>query len=476
MLRDSVSNDHSQPKKGLNLRDPAHELGSGEVTRLQNLYWDGFVRIAPGSRLLTPSYLILNRPVRGGIRFYPRDNSPKRLVAYDFTDLTISIAIVDDNGAQATLFLIDGGIPNVFFSVWSITNSVYWSDEQGNLFYYSGNDDSYAVMTGTNIPVSYGPLVPMLDRLLAITDNGIERTDARVDDVWSSNSSWATFRPEKPGRFVVLHPYSIKGTDTIYPGVLALQQSAFYHITGTDFGTDVTSSTASVGEDSAIKIIDSQVGTSSPKSIITIPGIGVLWFTSDKNIYWIPEGQLSGKFVADKLFSNNTTPGLESVNGAALDQVWMTYFDRKLILGVPMGSSLIPNVQFFLDLRTLSSAVDAPAPVWYGPMTMDTWSCVWREDQQGELQLMAGEGKAANGAYLYKAYQKDTASHFQGSTEVYPLCIYIDRHNGFERGQSSKSVQDFRLTAYTSGGQLRAGVLDLNSEAFYQQEVVGYSE
>lgn len=472
MLRESVSGDLTQPIKGLNLREPAHELRPGEVVKLQNLYWDGCIRIAPGSTLFTPTELRSASPVRGGTRFYSATTAPVRLVAS-----AAALYAVDDAGAGIIVSGLIASTGHIFFTTWSITNSVYISDNPSTaetLSVYS--DSAIGVLSGTNIPNAYGPVVPVLDRLLAITANGIERTNARVDDVWSSDSSWATFRPQRPGRFVVLHPYSIKGTDTIYAGALALQQNAYYHITGSDFGTDVTSGTASAGEDSAITMIDPQIGTSSPKSIITIPGVGVLWFTSDRNIYWIPEGQLSGKFVGDALFSNGTTQGLESVNIAALDTVWMEYFDRKLILSVPMGGSAIANTQFWLDLRTLSSALDAPAPAWYGPMTTDTWSCAWREDQQGELRLMAGEGRAIKNAYVYNAFQKDTTSHYQGSTEVFPICIYQDRHNAFGRGQSSKSVQDFRLTVNVEGGVLRAGVIDLHNATSYQQEVVAYSE
>ncbi len=321
MLRESVSPDLAQPSKGINLRDPAHQLESGEVVKLQNLYWDGFTRISPGSTLLTPSVIVASEAIRGGVRFYPTDDPPTRLVA-----TTSKIYSVSDKGEFSDVGTINSGTGNVYFTTWSITSSLYIVDGISPLFVYSNS--LFESVAGTNIPIALGPIVPILDRLLAITENGIERTDSRVDNVWSSNSSWATFRPERPGKFTTLHPYSIKGTDTIYPGVLALQQSAYYHITGTDFGTDVIADTASTGENSAITIIDSQVGTSSPESIVTIPGIGVLWFTSDKNIYWIPEGQLSGKFVGDKLFSNGTTQGLESVNTLALGAVWMEYFDR----------------------------------------------------------------------------------------------------------------------------------------------------
>lgn len=475
MLRESVSGDLTQPIKGLNLRDPGHQLMPGEVCKLQNLYWDGFIRIIPGSTLLTPTTLSASQRVQGGAKFYSTSNVPKRFVAYGLSSVLTTVGVVDDAGVVGLNLVIDSEDSDVFFTTWSITDTIYWANGLQGLYYYN-NDLAFGPVLGTAVPIPQGPVVPILDRLLAITDNGIERTDSRVDDVWSSNSSWATFRPERPGKFIVLHSYSLKGTDTLYPGVLALQQNAYYHITGTDFGTDVTSATASTGEDSAITLIDPQVGTSSPKSIVTIPGIGVVWFTSDKNVYWIPEGQLSGKFIGDKLFSNGPTQGLESINGSALSSVWMNYFDRKLILAIPTGDSLIPNTQFWLDLRTLRSAIDNPAPAWYGPMTIDTWSTAWREDQQGELKLIAGEGKASNGAFVYNAYQSNTASHFQGATEVYPLCIYQDRHNAFGRGQSSKSIQDFRLTAYSSGGLLRAGVLDLQGEILFEQAVEAYSE
>ena len=469
MLRDSVSGDLVQPLRGLNLRDPAHTLHSNEVIKLQNLYWDGFIRVIPGVILLTDAVIVSSYRIRGGTRFYPITGSPIRFAAVSST-----IVSLDDLGIPVVVGTITSQDTDVYFTTWSITNSVYAVDTISTLFAWDAT--SFMTVTGTNIPIPLAPVVPLLDRLFAITVNGIERTDSLVDDVWSENSSWATFRPERPGKFVVLHPYTLKGTDTVYPGMLALQQSAYYHITGTNFGSDVTSGTASDGEDSSITIIDSQVGTSSPRSIVTVPGIGTMWFTTDKNVYWLPEGQLSGKFIGDKLFSNGNTQGLELVNSAALDKVWMEYFDRKLILGVPMGSSTIVNVQFWLDLRTLLSATEEPSPAWYGPMNVDTWSCVWREDQQGELRLMAGEGKASIGGWVYNTYQKDTAIHYQGNTVIYPMAIFQDKHNSFTYGQQSKSIQDFRLTAYASGGSLRAGVLELGTDTTLLQAVETYNE
>ena len=52
MLRNSISPDLAPPFKGLNLRDPGHQLQPGEVVKMQNLYWDGFIRMIPGTTLL----------------------------------------------------------------------------------------------------------------------------------------------------------------------------------------------------------------------------------------------------------------------------------------------------------------------------------------------------------------------------------------------------------------------------------------
>ncbi len=456
------------PVKGVNLREPSHLLKPGECRLLQNSYYDGAIRPILGTRLLSPSTLSASARIRGGHRFYKRDGTTKRVIAY-----STKISEVGANGSESVLTNTTSSDKTTYFSTWPILDRCYAANGSDNPYYYDGS--SFGQLSGTNIPTPKTRIVPILDRLMCGTVDGIERTDARDDTVWSSNSAWATLRPVRPGLFTALHPYSVRGADAIYPGALAFQANAYYIVTGTDYGDDVTAATSSTSEDSAIQLLDGTVGTSSPQSICTVPGVGIFWVTSDLNVYCLPEGRLTGFYVGDKLQSRVSTVGLNDANLTALDQIWMEYFDRKLILGFPTGTNTYADTQYWLDLRYLT-AQDASGSVWYGPHTVNSWGCVWREDQGGELAFMAGEGDSTVGAYVYKGLQPDVISHTVGSTTTLPTMIYQDRNLGGAGGETLKYPREARMTlTMTGSGTARAGIVDLGDNLTYRQAVSAWN-
>lgn len=471
MLRSRIPDKYSeveQPVLGVNLRDPQHTLAPGECAALKNCYYDGSVRPIPGTTRLTASALQASKRINGGHRFYRLDGVKRRLVAY-----STRISEVSDSGSETVLTSTATDDLQTLFSTWPITNRAYAANGSDNPYYYDGS--TFGQLSGTNIPTPITRIVPVLDRLMVGTTNGIERTNARSDSVWSQNSSWATKRFIKPGRATALHPYSVRGTDAIYPGALAFQANAFYLITGTDFGSDVTAATASTDEDSSIQLMDETVGTSSPMSICTVPSVGIFWVTSDLNVYLLPEGSLKGIFVGDKLQSRTTTIGLNDANKSAIDKIWMAYFDRKLLLGFPSGSSTYANTQYWLDLRYLTEG-DPKGSVWYGPHTVNSWGCVWREDQGGELQLMAGEGNATTGAYVYKGYQSNSIAHTVGSSTTLPMMTYQPRYNGYDGGSTLKYIPNARFTMTMTGGTAKAGMVGLSDAVVFRQPVSVFSE
>lgn len=260
----------------------------------------------------------------------------------------------------------------------------------------------------------------------------------------------------------------------MYPGILALQAGALYILTGTNFGEDVTAATANLTEDSSIQLLDGTVGTSSPMSVCTVPGVGIFWVTSDLNVYCLPEGTLNGFYVGDKLQSRVQTPGLNQANLLALDQIWMEYFDRKLLLGFPTGTNTYAETQYWLDLRYLTAG-DPKGSVWYGPQTVNTWGCIWREDQGGDLELVAGEGLMTNGVRLYRGYQTDLASHAVGASTVLPTATYQSRFTGYDGGSSVKYPRDIRFTMTLKGGAATAGMVDLGEAVTFRQPVVTFN-
>jgi hypothetical protein len=362
---------------------------------------------------------------------------------------------------------------DTYFTTWTITDKVYISNNSDTLRSYDGT--TFATVTGTAIPTPRAKVAAVLDRLFAITSNGIERTNSRSDSIWSVNSNWATFRPSQVGLFTALHSITLSGVDVFYTGAFAFQANAYYLITGTNFGSDVTSGTASTGEDGSIKMINSNVGTSSPDSVVTVPGVGKFWFTTDLNVFWVPEGQLHGQFIGDKLRSNGSTPGIESTNKAALAQVQMQYFDRFLILSIPVDSTTYPTVQFYLDLYEFTRAdkttkltvagyttTPSSTAIWYGPMTGHTVGRLWREDQQGELSLRGGEGNPATGVFVYNMDEPYLFTNAVGTVDTDIEMIYQTYFKNFGAFSREKYLRSINLELRNFIGSPTIDVVDLD--------------
>lgn len=383
------------PVHGVNLRESEVDLKPGEARLMQNCIYRHGIRTRPGSQRLTPGSL---GPfaVTGGHKYYFGGSSNpqgKRLIAYNNR-----ISWITDAGGEFVIWSSQTPNLNTYFTTWSITDKVYISNGADPIVSYNGS--IAGLVSGTNIPANATIIAPILDRLMAITPNGIERTNAVSDSVWSLNSSWATIRPSLTGPFTMIYPHTLTSVNgDLFPGIVAFQSNAYYLIGGTQFGTDVTAGTAT-NNDAYIKLIDPRVGTSSPYSVCSVPGVGLFWLTSDLYVYHVPYGRAHGYYVGDKIYSLGATPGTESINQAAIGQVWMQYFDRFLRLGFPVGSNTYPSIEYWLDMRQFMR--DPTSPVWFGPMTGRSLSRVWTEVQNGERSLFAGEGSQGNGAYVYR--------------------------------------------------------------------------
>ena len=445
------------PIHGINLRASEEDLRSdeqvAEARLMQNCIYDGGVRIRTGSARITSTALQASKRIRGGHKFYYGGPNPtqKRLVAYG-----TKISHIADNGTETVLTSGMTDDLDTFFGTWSITDKAYISNRTDTLRSYDGT--TFATVAGTNIPAPRTAVVPVLDRLLCITANGIERTSPRVDTTWSSNSSWATFRPQRPGLFTALHPFTVRGTDTLYPGALAFQANGYYVITGTNYGSDASAGSASAGEDSAIRLLDPNIGTSSPYSVTTVPGVGIFWFTSDKNVYFLPEGSLVGGYVGDKLISHNSTPGIESINTAAINQIWMTYFDRYLMLGIPTGSNTFCDTQFWMDMRTFNPQ----QPVWNGPMTGQTISRCWPEVQNGEFKVVSGEGNPATGAFVYENRKALRFQDAVGINDNNITMIYQTPFSAYGNPTRKKYVRAINYDLQISTGSPTCSIYDLD--------------
>lgn len=453
-IRESDSS-YKDPVYGVDLRTALEDLNAGSSPLMQNCLYLGGVRNRTGSSRVNSSSLLSSYRIRGGHKYYYGGASPtkKRLIAFHNR-----ISVLSDAGSETNLTTGMTSDLDTHFLTWSITDKVYIGNGTDTIRSYDGT--TFTTVAGTNIPVSRW-LAPIGDRLMAITANGLERCNPRDPTIWSSNSSWATLRPSRVGLFTAIHPVSLRGSDSINSGLLAFQPNSYYLVTGTNFGDDVTAATASTGEDSAIQLMDNGVGTSSPYSVVSIPGVGTAWFTSDLNVYLMPEGSLKGVYIGDKLKSTGSTVGIESTNTARLDQVWMAYHDRYLMLGVPVGSDTYTTVQFWMDMY---SYVLYPqrGPVWYGPMTGQSLSRVWVENQQSDFGIYGGEGNSANNAYVYQLRAPSRYTDAVGSADNNVSMVYQTPFSAFGAPSKLKYLRSLHFDLAYSTGTPTCNVLDLD--------------
>ena len=458
MLRNQISEEdasYGDPTLGVNLRDGEQDLRANESRLMQNAEYYGGIRMRRGSiRFNTTSLGAFS--ILGGTKFYYGGVSPlsKRLIAYNNR-----VSVIADNGGETILTSAQTANLPTFFATWSITSKVYVTNGTDTLRSYDGT--TWANVVGTNIPVVRARAVPVLDRILAITSNGIERTSPRDPTVWSANSSWATLRPQHPGLFTALYPYTLRGVDALYTGAIAFQERAHYLITGTDYGTDASAVSASSGENVSIQLLDPVVGTASPDSVCSVPGIGLFWFTTDLNVYWLPEGTLTGRFVGDKIQSTGTTAGIESVNKSQLANVWMAYFDHMLVLSVPVGTDTFSSTQWWMDIRSLRTYPER-GPVWYGPMTGQTINRVWVENQQGDNKLVGGEGDSTKGAFVYQLRAPSVFTDATGVTDTAITLTYQTNFKDFGVPSREKYIQAVHMDLNQFSGTATLDLLSLD--------------
>lgn len=463
-LRNRLPDEQSlfpDPELGINLRKDDQDLMPGEAKLMQNCFFEAGTQTRPGTTRLTPASLGAFA-IRGGHKHYYGTTSSARVVSYGTKVVTV-------NDAGAETILTSGMTSNLdtHFTSWSITDKLYTANGTDKLFEWNGTLWQAVDVLGGAVAVPNGckMVKPVLDRLLALTSAGlIERSNPRVAHIWSSNSAWATFRPQLGGPFTSIHPHSLRSVGgDVFSGAIATQANALYMITGTNYGSDVTAASASTGEDSSIKLLDSRIGTSSPYSLCTVPGVGVFGVSSDLNVWWLPFGEASPRIIGDKVRSKGSIPGLESANLASIGQIWMQYFDRKLWIGYPVGSDNFCSKYFWLDMRSFQEHPDR-GPVWYGPHSGFSVNRCWVESQFTDNRLMGGEGNSANGAFLYNLYQAGVTTDAVATVDNVIDFDFWTHFHDFNTPSHEKYLQALQLNTQCFTGTPAVALYDLTGQ------------
>lgn len=453
--------DYRDPVLGANLRAADEDLQPGEARFMKNLEFINGTVTRPGSSRLTATTLGAGTPIRGGHKFYYGTSSSQRLIAYG-----TKVSVLADNGTETVKSSTMTTNLDTFFKTWPVTGKVYVSNGTDKLFEYDGTtwQSTDSIVGATAVPNGCKMVSPILDRLLAVTSGGlIEQSNPRVAHIWSNNSSWATFRPQLSGPFTAIAQHTLRSVlGDLTPGVLACQANALYLITGTNFGADVTAVSAPTGVDAAIKLLDPRIGTSSPYSLCPVPGVGIFGVSSDLNVWFLPYGSASPQIIGDKIRSTGTTVGLESANLAAINQIWMQYFDRRVIIGFPTGSDVFCSTYFYLDMKSFLDHPDR-GPVWYGPHTGFSVNRCWAEVQMSDNALLGGEGNGANGAFVYRLWQKGLYTDAVATVDTSIPYDYQTFFNPFGTPSQEKHVQAIQVDASCFTGTPTVTLYDVNT-------------
>ena len=399
------------PKRGINLRKSPEDLLPDEAYLLMNAHWDGGLRKRTGSSLFsTPSLGMLE--ATGGTLFSYSNNSAVRLVAGS-TNLW---SIANSGAMLSTLTSTLTAGTALHFRTWPITDRVYLANGTDAIRYYDGSELS--TISGTNVPASPTMICPFSDRLFAIQGGVVVSSNARSDSVWSTTgSSWSTYRPFASGAWpTAIHLHTATGELGDPAGYLLIfQRNAVYGLRGTDFGDNVSGGSPSTGWDAELILFDPRIGTSSPYTIVTVPGLGTFWLTTERNIAWLPFGSTNPRLIGDALITTNRTDvlGLNLIDSVNLDQSIMVYHDRKLKLMIPESGNAFCTIAYWMDLRPLhenlgailrGDADEGEAVAWSGPHTIQPVKRAWVEQETGDLErLMALGGRATSyGLYVYE--------------------------------------------------------------------------
>ena len=449
MLRNRVPDEQAEwadPVLGVNLRDSLEALRPGEAERMSNCFYDGGTRKRYGSsRLVTTSRGAFMG--RGAIRVYPQTATKFRLVAFDTNVVTVS-----DAGAIGTVTFTLTSDQNTFFTNWSITDRTYVCN-RSNILGQISAAQAFSTVTGVNIPASPTMAVPFLDRLFAIQGDGVWSTQPRTDATWSPNSStWAIYRPSAgTGVPTAIAIHSLTGNENNPQAqLLIFQESSVTALTGTDFGSDVTAASPPTGWNAALTLLSPNLGTRSPDSVVSVPGVGTFWFTQDANVAWLTFGQSVPRLIGDKLFSNRQSiDGINDVNFAQLSQVRMRYHDRKLKLFLPVGSNSYSTVQYWLDMRQLQNVpelADTARVSWSGPHTGQSLSAVWVESAGNDSDDLYGcEGNTSTGLYIYTLNDPTVYTDAVGTATAAVAMDYRTHYHNWGMPSYEKWLTDVRF-------------------------------
>lgn len=308
-------------------------------------------------------------------------------------------------------------------------------------------------------------IIGLSDRLFALTSDGIERCDPRDPTVWSWDSAWATFRPSQSGTFLSHIPHSVSSqSGEPLNGALAFTDSDYYFYTGTDFGDDVTNATASAGEDSSIVHV-APIGIASPRAVESVPGVGTFFITNQRNVYFVPTGSVYGRIIGDRIYNRGGGPvdGIESMllyntSGNPYPS-WVVYWEPYLMVGFCVDN-IYPDTQYWLDLNKFK--INPNSPVWYGPMTGQSASVMWKENQRGDYDLVGGDGNAAEGVFVYYYRVPDTYTDIRGETPNNIACEYTTYLKSGGAPSREKYVQQIEVEMNEISGSATCDIADLS--------------
>ena len=204
---------------------------------------------------------------------------------------------------------------------------------------------------------------------------------------------------------------------------------------------------------------------------------GTIWLGIDKQVYLLPFKSNTPIPIGHKIQSNSTeTEGIENIPAAYMATACAVYHKGFYMLSVPRSGQTVNNAQWWLDVSRLQQDEDGLWGPWYGPMLGQTISCFATQNGTGDSgELMAGEGTAASGSYVYEVNKSGV--YADSGTAV--TCLYKTFYNHLGAPAFVKDIHRMELElldvlgtinvdCYDIFGVIKTGdVLTLSNNAIY---------
>jgi len=375
-------------KKGVNLNQSVIDLSLEECLTSQNMYYrDGMVKRGGQSKKYSTA-ATASKAGLGLHRFYQSDSTEQIIVASDTT-----VQYWDGSTWQNVKTGLTAG-KQTYFTNW--IGSVYIANGTDAPHKWDGSSNSALA----SAPTQTIQFLPYRDRLLSIDNNnpGDLRWSGSFDDTTWETRDNVGVRPDTKLNGMILHA-SNDANAGLDAKVLLAGNNGMYLFSGTDLRVPSTT-----GDYKIDKVALDGVGCVSPRTMVSVPGVGTIWLGTDKEIYLLPFNSLVPVPIGTKIRSNWSGSGgygIESIPTAQIGNCAAVYHDGFYKLSVTSKGQTANDTQWWLDITRINRDESGLYGPWFGPMVGQKIAMFTSDVGAGGGELIGVEADATVGAYVY---------------------------------------------------------------------------